>query len=65
MQRIESYQRPAFLKAHPPVLARMILASGTEETVFLRERFWGGMKTAIWGPGRRPAPRWRESWSET
>lgn len=35
MQRIESYQRPAFLKDHPPVLARMILASGDGETTFL------------------------------
>ena len=35
MQRIESYQRPAFLKDHPPVLARMSLASGDGETTFL------------------------------
>jgi len=33
MQRIESYQRPAFLRDHPPVLARRVLAStGSEET---------------------------------
>lgn len=34
MQRIETYQRPAFLKDHPPVLARMILASGDGEVTF-------------------------------
>ncbi len=35
MQRMESYQRPAFLRDHPPVLARMVLASTGEEAVYL------------------------------
>lgn len=34
MQRIEMYQRPAFLNDHPPVLTRMILSGGEEETTF-------------------------------
>lgn len=35
MQRIESYQRPAFLNDHPPVLAHMLLTGGEEESTFL------------------------------
>lgn len=35
MHRIESYQRPAFLKDHPPILARRILDSGDGEVTFL------------------------------
>ena len=34
MQRIETYQRPAFLNDHPPVLAHMLLVGGEEETTF-------------------------------
>ncbi|WP_165071032.1 head decoration protein [Desulfovibrio sp. ZJ200] len=35
MHHIESYQRPAFLKDHPPILVRMILASTGSEEVYL------------------------------
>lgn len=35
MRHIESYQRPAFLKDHPPVMRRMILASTGDEQVYL------------------------------
>lgn len=35
MKNTDSYTRPAFLRDHPPVLARMILASGKEETTLL------------------------------
>lgn len=35
MQHLESYQRPAFLRDHPPILARMILASTGSEEVYL------------------------------
>lgn len=35
MRHIESYQRPAFLRDHPPILARMILASTGSEEVYL------------------------------
>lgn len=35
MQITDSYTRPAFLGDHPPILARMILESGSEETTYL------------------------------
>ena len=35
MQHLESYRRPAFLKDHPPVMQRMILASAGSEELYL------------------------------
>lgn len=35
MQRMASYQRPAFLGDHPPVMQRMILASVGAEATYL------------------------------
>lgn len=35
MKQLDSYTRPAFLRDHPPVLARMIIASGEAETTLL------------------------------
>lgn len=35
MQHIASYQRPAFLQDHPPVMRRMILASTDSEATYL------------------------------
>ena len=35
MQHLESYRRPAFLKDHPPVMQRMILASAGREDLYL------------------------------
>lgn len=35
MHHIESYQRPTFLRDHPPVMARMILTSTGNETTYL------------------------------
>lgn len=35
MHPIESYQRPAFLKDHPPIMQRMIMASTGSEATYL------------------------------
>lgn len=35
MKQIDSYTRPAFLRDHPPVMARMIMASNDAETTYL------------------------------
>lgn len=35
MQHLESYQRPAFLKDHPPVMQTMILAGTGSEATYL------------------------------
>lgn len=35
MKVLDSYTRPAFLRDHPPILARMVMASGEEEATFL------------------------------
>lgn len=50
MQFIESYRRPAFLRDHPPVLARMVLASGTEEIVHVAGTVLGRDSDGNLGP---------------
>ena len=50
MQHLESYQRPAFLKDHPPVMQRMILASTGSEEVYLAGTVLGRDSEGKLGP---------------
>lgn len=50
MQRLDSYQRPAFLKDHPPIMQRMILASTGSEEVYLAGTVLGRDSEGNLGP---------------